>query len=66
MEEKRILRIFTKDQKFEMVQHIETCLTLKEGLAKHQFCYSALLRTGGLDILKCHSFRPGALQLAHA
>jgi hypothetical protein len=36
MEEKRVRRIFTPEQKFEILKDIERCRTIKEGLEKHQ------------------------------
>ena len=36
MEEKKARRIFTPEQKFEILKDIERCGTIKEGLAKHQ------------------------------
>ena len=35
-EAKRVRRIFTPEQKFEILKGIERCKTIKEGLAKHQ------------------------------
>lgn len=40
MEEKRIRRVFTPEQKFTMLQDIETWPTVKEGLVKYQLCHS--------------------------
>ena len=45
MEEKRegvskVRRIFTPEQKFEILKDIERCKTIKEGLAKHQLADS--------------------------
>jgi transposase-like protein len=40
MEEKRVRRIFTPEQKFEILKDIERCRTIKEGLEKHQLHYS--------------------------
>src|SRR6266478_6140707 len=44
MEEKqeatKVRRIFTPEQKFEIVKDIERCKTIKEGLAKHQLAHS--------------------------
>ena len=38
--EKRDRRHFTPEQKFAMLQDIETCPTVKEGLDKYQLCHS--------------------------
>ena len=38
--EKRTRRVFTPDQKFAMLQDIETFPTVKEGLEKDQLCHS--------------------------
>ena len=35
-EGKKVRRIFTPEQKFEILKDIERCKTIKEGLAKHQ------------------------------
>ena len=44
MEEKRevrkVRRIFTPEQKFEILKDIERCKAIKEGLAKHQLAQS--------------------------
>src|SRR5438128_7997297 len=44
MEEKRevrkVRRIFTPEQKFEILKDIERCKTIKEGLTKHQLADS--------------------------
>lgn len=40
MEEKRVWRVFTPEQKFEILKDIERCATIKEGLEKHQLHYS--------------------------
>lgn len=40
MEEKRVRRIFTPEQKFEILKDIERFRTIKEGLEKHQLHYS--------------------------
>ena len=40
MEEKKVRRVFTPEQKFEILKDIETFRTLKEGLAKYQLQYS--------------------------
>ena len=40
MEEKRVRRIFTPEQKFEIVKDIERCKTITEGLSKHQLAHS--------------------------
>ena len=34
-EAKKVRRIFTQEQKFEILKDIERCQTIKEGLAKH-------------------------------
>ena len=35
-EAKKVRRIFTPEQKFEILKDIERCKSIKEGLAKHQ------------------------------
>ena len=40
MEEKRVRRIFTPEQKFEILKDIEKYRTIKEGLEKHPLHYS--------------------------
>ena len=40
MEEKKARRIFTPEQKFEILKDIERCGTIKEGLVKHGLHYS--------------------------
>lgn len=35
-EAKKVRRIFTPEQKFEILKDIERCKTIKEGLSKHQ------------------------------
>ncbi len=44
MEEKqevrKVRRIFTPEQKFEILKDIQRCATIKEGLAKHQLAQS--------------------------
>ena len=40
MEEKKKRRIFTPDQKFEILKDIGTFRTVKEGLEKYQLCHS--------------------------
>jgi len=37
---KKVRRIFTPEQKFEVLKDIERCKTIKEGLAKHQLADS--------------------------
>ena len=37
---KKVRRIFTAEQKFEILKGIERCKTIKEGLAKHQLADS--------------------------
>src|SRR5438094_9956394 len=48
MEEKRevrkVRRIFTPEQKFEILKDIERCKAIKEGLAKHQLAQSLYYR----------------------
>lgn len=39
-EAKKVRRIFTPEQKFEILKDIERCKTIKEGLAKHQLADS--------------------------
>lgn len=40
MEEKKARRVFTPDQKFEILKDIGTAKTVKEGLEKYQLQYS--------------------------
>src|SRR5205809_7606793 len=40
MGEKKLRRIFTPEQKFEILKDIQRCATIKEGLAKHQLAQS--------------------------
>lgn len=40
MEEKKARRVFTPEQKFEILKDIGTFKTVKEGLEKHQLQYS--------------------------
>lgn len=40
MGEKKVRRIFTPEQKFEILKDIERCRTIKEGLARHQVAQS--------------------------
>lgn len=40
MEEKKVRRVFSPEQKFEILKDIERCGTIREGLAKHQLQYS--------------------------
>ena len=37
---KKVRRIFTAEQKFEILKDIERCKTIKEGLSKHQLADS--------------------------
>ena len=37
---KKVRRVFTPEQKFEILQDIERCKTIKEGLAKHELAQS--------------------------
>jgi transposase-like protein len=37
---KKVRRIFTPEQKFEILKDIERCKTIKEGLSKHQLAQS--------------------------
>jgi transposase-like protein len=39
-EVRKVRRIFTPEQKFEILKDIERCKTIKEGLAKHQLAQS--------------------------
>lgn len=39
-EAKKVRRIFTAEQKFEILKDIERCKTIKEGLSKHQLAQS--------------------------
>ena len=43
-EEKKVRRIFTAEQKFEILKDIERCKTIKEGLVKHS--------AGGFGVLQ--------------
>lgn len=38
--EKKVRRMFTPEQKFEILKDIERCRTIKEGLDKHQLAQS--------------------------
>ena len=40
MGEKKARRVFTPEQKFEILKDIQRCATIKEGLAKHQLAQS--------------------------
>lgn len=40
MEERKVRRVFTPEQKFEILKDIETFRTVKEGLEKYQLQYS--------------------------
>jgi len=40
MGENKVRRVFTPEQKFEILKDIERCRTIKEGLAKHQLADS--------------------------
>lgn len=40
MKEKKVRRVFSSEQKFEILKDIERCATLREGLAKHGLQYS--------------------------
>lgn len=40
MEEKKVRRVFTPEQKFEILKDIETFKTVKEGLEKYRLQYS--------------------------
>ncbi len=40
MEEKKVRRVFTPEQKYEILKDIERCATIKEGLEKHRIHYS--------------------------
>lgn len=44
MEEKRVRRIFTPEQKFEILKDIEQFRTIKEGLEKYQLHYTVYRR----------------------
>jgi transposase-like protein len=39
-EGKKVRRLFSPEQKFEILKDIERCQTVKEGLAKHQLAQS--------------------------
>ncbi len=40
LEARKVRRVFTPEQKFEILKDIERCGTIKEGLEKHQLQYS--------------------------
>jgi transposase-like protein len=40
MEEKKVRRFFTPEQKFEILKDIESFKSVKDGLEKYQICYS--------------------------
>lgn len=40
MEERKVRRVFSPEQKFEILKDIERCATVKEGLQKYQLQYS--------------------------
>ena len=40
MAERKTRRIFSPEQKFEIIKDIERCATIKEGLEKHEIHYS--------------------------
>jgi len=40
MGENKVRRVFTPEQKFEILKDIQRCRTIKEGLAKHQLADS--------------------------
>lgn len=42
--EKKVRRIFSPEQKFEILKDIEKYRTIKEGLEKYQLCYSVYLK----------------------
>ena len=44
MQEKKKPRVFTPEQKFEILKNIETFQTVKEGLEKYQLCHSVYQR----------------------
>lgn len=44
MEEKTVRRVFTPEQKFEILKDIGTFRTVKEGLEKYQLCHSVYLK----------------------
>jgi transposase-like protein len=39
-EAKKVRRIFTPEQKFEILKDIERCKTIKDGITKHQLAQS--------------------------
>ena len=43
-QEKRVVRHFTSEQKFEILKDIEKCRTVREGLEKHQLAQSVYQR----------------------
>ncbi len=44
MDERKTRRIFTAEQKFEILKDIERCSTIKEGLEKYQLHYTVYRR----------------------
>ncbi len=44
MEDRNPRRVFTPEQKFEILKDIERCATIKEGLEKHQLHYTVYRR----------------------
>lgn len=44
MEEQRVRRIFTREQKFEILKNIEQCFTIKEGLERYELHHSTYRR----------------------
>ena len=44
---KTVRRIFTAEQKFEILKDIERCQTIKEGLAKHRLAIRCITNGSG-------------------
>ncbi len=43
-EARRVRRIFTPEQKFEILKDIQRCATIKEGLERHRIAHSLYLK----------------------
>ncbi len=43
-EAKKVRRIFTPEQKFEILKDIQGCATIKEGLERHRIAHSLYLK----------------------
>jgi hypothetical protein len=44
---KKVRRIFTPEQKFEILKDIKGCETIKEGLAKHELAHRCITNGSG-------------------